>query len=346
MKTVSRFEANLLRILQSFLQRAPLERALPLVMEPLERPPCLSRAAVELVQDHLRKGCVWLLARTGWRRERHLVGSQIKEGRLWERTGPQELGLTFSRNALDSLIWITAAKPDKEKNAWRPGPDQVTIGDRLLLYLAFAALHDTKAGKGLCRLDFFHKDGLCRLAFPDEFPDIQVEPDWDPWTSPVGSCILEALQLPLAERWFKLERGKEQISTWQRMRSLGQSQERVLIRFGEALTRAGRWDLARFLLRVLATLLGDQPNARRWLGNLDVRTLRLADRQEIYHAALALVRHLERLQEWQLQALTVGYFEEGYAASQLWKADWERFQGDELCRHAQGILHEIEPLKT
>src|SRR6516162_3110461 len=61
MKTVSRFEANLLRILRSFLQRAPLERALPLVMEPSDRPPCLSRAVVELVQDHLRKGCVWLL---------------------------------------------------------------------------------------------------------------------------------------------------------------------------------------------------------------------------------------------------------------------------------------------
>jgi hypothetical protein len=345
MKTVSRFEANLLRILRSFLQRAPLERALPLVMEPSDRPPCLSRAVVELVQDHLRKGCVWLLARTGWRRERHLVGEQIREGRLWERTAPEELGLTFSRNALDFLIWITAANP-KEKISWRPGKDPVTIGDRLLLFLACAALYNTEAGKTLCRLDYFHRDGLCRLAFPDEFPDILVEPDWDPWTSPVGSCILETLQLPLMERWLKLERGKEQITTWQRMRSLGQSQERVLRSFTEALTRAGRWDLARFLLRVLSSLQGDKPNARRWLGNLDVRALRLAERQEVYQAALAVVRHLEVLQKWEMQARSVGYFEEGYAASQLWKADWEKFQGEELCRHAQEILREIEPLKT
>src|SRR5262249_10245890 len=104
-------------------------------------------------------------------------------------------------------------------------------------------------------------------------------------------------------------------------------------------------DLARFLLQTLSHLLRGKPPAQRWIAKLDVHDMRLADRLESYRSALAFVKHAEVLQRWQEQARTVGYFEEGYAARQLWKADWEAHDGDELCQHAQTILHEIEPLK-
>src|SRR4051812_38641568 len=72
MKVVSRFEANLLRILHFFLRRLPAEQALPLAAAGLKAPACLGRPAVGLVQDALAKGTVLLLARAGgWRRERH-----------------------------------------------------------------------------------------------------------------------------------------------------------------------------------------------------------------------------------------------------------------------------------
>src|SRR5687768_8729293 len=102
MKSVSRFEANLLRLLHYFLQQAPVQQALPLLEAKVDRPKCLSRDAVELVQDALAKGCVLLLVRLGgWRRERFLRSEKPVEGRLWERTKPPELALSFSRNALD-----------------------------------------------------------------------------------------------------------------------------------------------------------------------------------------------------------------------------------------------------
>ncbi|MBV9124409.1 MAG: hypothetical protein JO112_13700, partial [Planctomycetes bacterium] len=111
MKVVSRFEANLLSILRFFLRRAPLEQALPLVIHPCAQPPCLSRVAVELVQDTLAKGCMLLVMRAGgWRRERFLRNDQVREGRLWDRTSPGELGLTFSRQTLRFLLWITATQ--------------------------------------------------------------------------------------------------------------------------------------------------------------------------------------------------------------------------------------------
>src|SRR5437763_1738442 len=69
MKSVSRFEANLLRLLYYFLQQAPVQQALPLLEAKIDQPRCLSRNAVELVEDALAKGCVLLLARLGgWRR--------------------------------------------------------------------------------------------------------------------------------------------------------------------------------------------------------------------------------------------------------------------------------------
>src|ERR1700722_15561674 len=112
MQTISRFEANLLRLLYFFLRREPPERALPLVEQRVDPPPCLKRGAVRLVQDAFAKGCTHLLAqRGGWRDERHLRGERIAAGRLWERTAPPDLGLSFSRHSLEFLIWITACRP-------------------------------------------------------------------------------------------------------------------------------------------------------------------------------------------------------------------------------------------
>jgi hypothetical protein len=343
MRSVSRFEANLLGILQCLLQRAPRQRALQLIGQ-LRPPPCLSRAAVELIEDHLSKGCVWLLARTGWRRERHLRGSQLREGRLWERTPPDELALCFSEHSVRFLVWLAAGIPADPKARWRPEARDLTSGDRLLFYWAFHALRDTNLIKELRQHECFAGDALCRLAFPEEFAHVETLPDWAPWITGVGSHILEALQLPLSERWLDLEREKEKIGDWKRMRDLGRSQERVLRSFADALRAAERRDLARFLLRALSLLLRDRPSVRRWIGSLDVRATRLADRVDSYRAALALLRHAETLFEWERDARQVGYFDEGYAASQLWKSDWERFGGEELCGHARRILGEIEPL--
>src|SRR5579885_3581881 len=137
MQSVSRFEANLLRLLWYFLRREPPERALPLLENRCPVPPCLHRNAVRLIQDTLAKGCVFLLARNGgWRRERFLRGECVVEGRLWQRTPPAELGLTFSAHSLHFLIWITANRPGDSQHAWNVPERELTPGDRMLLYFA------------------------------------------------------------------------------------------------------------------------------------------------------------------------------------------------------------------
>jgi hypothetical protein len=350
MLSVTRFEANLLRLLYYFLKREPPEQALPLVEQRLEPPPCLNRPAVRLAQDALAKGCTHLLAqRGGWRVERFLRGERIAEGRLWERTAPAALGLSFSRHALEFLIWITAARPGDRESPWGPPEEQLTDGDRVLLFFAHEGLRegaDSLGGPDLRRRHPYNRHGLCRLAYPEDFTGLSdVVPHFAPWTTGVGACVLEALQPDLADRWVRVEGSKERLDDPQQMLALGRSQTAVLQAFFDALEQAGRMDLARFFLQAMSRLLGPGASAALWIGGLRTTGLRLADRNAVYQAAVVALRWLERLQTWARRARSVGYFDEGYQAAQLWKADWEQYQGDALCERAQQIVRQTDPLR-
>jgi hypothetical protein len=348
MRVVSRFEANLLVILQFFLRRVPGEQALPLLSKPLKRPRCLSRDAVELVQDTLAKGCMLLLARAGgWRRERHLRGERIAEGRLWERTLPAELGLAFSGHALRFLIWVTAVQlPGGSEQPWSASEDELTLADRLLLYYAYGAVRLSKEIAAKLRaLAPVRRHALCRLAYPEDYAGEGADGpiDFAPWTGGLGAAILEALQPELAQRWQEVERGKGRIFEGPHMRALGQAQEQVLAAFFQAVEAADRRDLARFLLQAMAGLLAGQPAAHAWVGALQSGTGRLADRVDAWRMAMALVRQVGRLRQWEQRARQIGYLDDGYVAGQLWKADWESWEGETLYTRAQALLRQIEP---
>jgi hypothetical protein len=349
MKAVSRFEANLLRILHFFLKRGPAEQALALIVSRFPRPTCLSRTAVELVQDSLARGCVAILAREGgWRRERFLRGEQVVEGRLWERTPPGELGLRFSLHSLRFLMWITALKPSDQKPHWQPPRNELTVGDWLLFFLAYQAVRETEVGEALRARSPFVGHALCRLAWPQDFmaPTADVALDFAVWTTGQGACILEAMQHELANRWVQLERAKARIADWKTMQALGRAQDQVLAAFLQEVDTAGRRDLARFLLHAAAELLPEGATPALWIEGLTSAGPRLADRSETYRAAGAFLRHLDRLAAWEREARAIGYLDEGYAASQLWKADWERCQGAALHLRAQTVLRAMEPFRT
>ncbi len=349
MMTVSRFEANLLHLLYYFLGREPIERAARLLENRMSPPPCLSRPAVQLVQDALAKGCPERLARRGgWRVARHLRGEKIVQGRLWQRTAPAELGLKFSRQTLELLSWLTACQPGDKEPAWPLREAELTPGDLLLLFFVHEGLRGLADNWGADKLrqrPGFARHGLCRLAYPEDFTGQVGSPDFAPWTTGLGACMLEALQPELAARWVQVEGGKERLADPGQMLRLGQEQDRVLTAFLDAVEQAGRLDLARFLLRAVADLLGPHANAGMWAGSLRLEGLRLADRAAAYAGALAFLRQLDRLRSWERRARTVGYFDEGYQASQLWKADWEFYQGDQLHERAQGILRQLDPMR-
>jgi hypothetical protein len=124
------------------------------------------------------------------------------------------------------------------------------------------------------------------------------------------------------------------------------SQEQALGAFLAAAAAVGRRDLARFVLAAAARLLAIEPPPSAWVAALDVGGLRIADRADVYRAATAFLRRLETLEAWQRHARGVGFLDEDYAASQLWKSDWEDFQGDQIIRRANAVIHALDPLQT
>src|SRR5262249_52429385 len=221
-----------LRLLYYFLRREPAERALPLVEQRVVKPPdCLSAGAVGLVKEALAKGCTFLLAqRGGWRDERHLPGDEVVAGRLWQRTKPEELGLKFSGHSLAFLIWITAARPGDKEGGWKPDPGELTPADLLLLFFAHEGLRLTVEALGapaLRKRPPFAEHGLCWLAYPEDYAGAaeSAAPDFAPWTTRLGACMLEALQPELTLRWVQMEGAKERIGQPAAMRGLGRAQE-------------------------------------------------------------------------------------------------------------------------
>jgi hypothetical protein len=157
--------------------------------------------------------------------------------------------------------------------------------------------------------------------------------------------MLEAMQTDLAARWLQVEGGKERLTDPKAMRELGQSQERVLTGFLGAAEKANRRDLALFLLRAGAHLLGPYAHPGMWTGGLQMSGQRLADRATTYQAATTYLRQFDRLMGWARWARSVGYFDEGYEAAKLWLSNWEQYDGDALHTRAQTIIRALDPMR-
>jgi hypothetical protein len=305
----------------------------------------LSAGCIRILEDTLAKGCIRLLARGGgWRRERHLRINQIVDGRLWERTPPGELGLHFSRHTLELLMWFTAENAsDPNCRRSKPPSDSLTAADALVCYHVYTVLRQTPVACDLTKQLGFGTQALCWLAFPEDFTRRAAaeKPDLTAWAADDRAWILEALQGQLTRRWVDVERGKSQVQDWMAMQALGSAQERILDAFFQAAERAGRYDLARFLLAAIASLLPESASVADWTGGMKDTGKRFADREVTLQKALAVVRQLERLRQWQQAARNVGYFEETYAAAQMWKSEWERWDGEELVKRAEAVMRPL-----
>ncbi len=359
--SVSRFEANLIRILRFFLKQVPAEQALRLVNDKLDRPKCLSAGAIHLVRDSLSKGCVLYLVRAGaWKRDRYLRGDEPKFGRLWERSPIDRLALEFSPTALDFLIWVTANRPKDDRPTWTCDEKNQTVADRLLIFLAYEALRiDPELAAALRTSPAFAGNCLIWLAHPNDFAAEanRAVPPFDPWLAEPGSFVLEALQPVLEQRWLEIERAKGQIGDWAKLNHEGRVQGRVLDALTQAVDAAGRRDLVRFLLAVMRRLLaGRDLSSSFWTGGLQgAGPARLAERLETQRNALAVLRQAGRLREWEQAARQVGYLDEGYAASKFWLSEWaqgprvpddrEPLTFSAVVDEAERVLQQVEPLR-
>lgn len=348
---VSRFEYNLLRILRFLVGQMPADQAMNLVYAKLPVPPCLSRVCVQIAQDTLAKASVLHLAQAGgWRNDRFLVGRQPVAGRVWERLPLEDRTLRFGPGPLAFLLWLTAEKPTDSADKWDVH-GSMSPADELFFLMAYDQLKaEPEVAQALVAKRCFRDNPLVRLAYAGDFaaPETPAAPDFSGCFSGTRAAILECLQPVLAQRWIRSERAKGQIGDWKRMRQQGSVELETLRAYLKAADEARRPDLTRFVLAANAALLAPpELGLGFWTGGLQGQgPARLADRIETQRAALAFPRQLETLQSWERQARAVGYYEEDYPTSQLWKADWEQAQGDAVAAKARALIERLDPLRT
>jgi FtsH ternary system domain X6 len=351
-RQVSKFEFNLLRILRFLVGHFPADQGLQLVRTATTKPECLSAGAVELVKDHLGKATILFLTRAGgWRNDRYLRNNTPTPGRVWERIPLDERSLEFSRPVLDFLMWLTAEKVQETKQVWDAVPKLLTPADEFFFWLAFDHMRsDPDVLAVLRQKDAFQRNPFCWIASPGDVvnPDVAkpVAPDMTSLFTGQRAVLLECLQAHLTNRWIRSERAKGQIGDWKKMRVQGTAEFVALRAYLQAAEAARRTDLARFVLRTNAAILSSDLTPTFWTGGLQGSgPPRLADRLETQRAALALPRQMETLEAWQERARYVGYFDEDYQATQMWKADWEAVNGDRAAARARAAVEMIEPLR-
>jgi hypothetical protein len=351
-RQVSKFEFNLLRILRFLVGHFPADQGLQLVRTAIARPECLSAGAVDLVKDTLGKASALFLTRAGgWRNDRYLRNNNPTPGRVWDRIPLDERALQFSRPVLDFLLWLTAEKVHETKQAWDAAPKALTPADELFFCLAFDAIRsDPDVLAVLRKKDAFTRNPFCWLLAPGDVADPEsakpLAPDFAPMFTGQRAVLLECLQRHLEQRWVRSERAKGQIGDWKKMRQQGVAEFTALRGFLQAAEATRRTDLARFVLRTNAAVLQSDLTPVFWTGGLQGSgPPRLADRLDTQRAALAVPRQMEILEGWQERARFVGYFDDDYQASQMWKADWQAVNGDRVAARARAAVELLEPLR-
>jgi hypothetical protein len=285
------------------------------------------------------------LAQLGWRRERFLRDGQPVTGRLWDRWPVNELKLTFTEHTLEFLLWLTTEEPGTGKR-WEPPESEPSIADHLVVFLAYDLLRSTEAGRAWPGRPRFMANPLCRLMFAAEFTrQTSDPPNFTSWVTGLGGAILEALQRKLSAAWLAAEHGKQLVSNWGTMREIAEAQDRVIDGFLNEIDRAGRPDLARFLFLAASEFCTPARTTQDLIGGLLAGVPpRLAERYQIQRQAGVLPRALARLHTWERRARRVGYLDEGYAAAQLFLADWSDAGADAAYVQADRLVRELEPV--
>lgn len=349
-KEVSAFEASLLRILRCLMHRVSVEQVLSLLIHTEKRPPCLSPNCVGLIQDALSKGTTEWLARAGWRTSQFRAVSDpdnVAAGRLWNRHSPSSMQLTFSRNSLELLLWLTSENFADAKTLPAIHVETLTLGDRVLQLMSFGALRTTLGASNLLKSSVCGGATLMALLYPGDVAilDAATPMIFDRLFDVKEVWLLEALQVPLAQQWFRLERDKRVSSNDTDVLAAGEFQARLIEQLLPAAEKVRRQDLCLFLLEA-GRLLFESASDNQWFHRMDLRTLRMHERSQLYRSGFAWFLSLEHLARWTQQAQSVSFYDEDYRTSQFWKSEWERLGGTAICQRARQIIERVDLART
>jgi hypothetical protein len=311
----------------------------------------VGRETMRLFEETLALGCTRALARHGgWRRHPRLGADGVKVGRLWDVRPASPLA--FSRYSYALGEWLVAQPLGARTVApFRETP--LRPGDQLVAYLACALVEGQPLAGAVAQQPGVRAAALAWLGFPAMLAAVEADPpgpdalrDSFEALAAEGGVIVEGLSDDLATRTVDFERAKGEFVSPTTLLRAGEARDLTLGLLLDALDRAGRWDLATFLVEATAALVppASGTSAVQGLVSRLARSAPLRERAAALHASAAHWRHAARLSRHHEAMRTVRHFEEGYAGAQLLLTRWELL-GAEGFQRAANVLVAFEALE-
>tara|TARA_R110002096_G_scaffold42143_3_gene113528 strand:- start:7434 stop:8510 length:1077 start_codon:yes stop_codon:yes gene_type:complete len=305
--------------------------------------PELSPQAHALVQEMLGKGVMLKLCQWGgWRKSRSLRGNEVVSGRLWERH--QNLSLRYSDYSLQLLVALTRESLEGTGGLiFRvPSKGPPEIGDQLLACLALDAARGSSCAEVVARAKPIRAAPLCWLMHADLLGRVGMPPakiDFDCLLSGPGAIVLEALGDQLARRWLAMELGKGKVRNMTDMQGIGLGQSRTLECFLSAIARAGREDLALFVVTAASQLHRRRLVAQDVTSSLQ-KHKSMRERSDAMIGAAAFLDALTPLAGWAQGKRSLRFFDDDYEAGQVFLEGWSTL-GNLAFEELQSLAAEL-----
>jgi hypothetical protein len=310
---VAASEADLIELARALVSPGAKD-VWPVLARQRKLPSHIGPSSARLVEEALRH--VWPAL---WRRHGSAQGTSLsgQRGRGWERNQP--LPLEYSPATIKFLRWLVASPFAAPASMIEPlHVEPLTVGDQVVVYLALDLTAGTPAQARIAMQPFLRGAPLAHLGFPHLAAP--PRPTFESLVTGAGAIVVEALGPDLARRWHEIELAKRALSQPDDVVKLGAAQEQVLAGFMATCDRAGRRDLAAFVLDVAARMVARGTPPVSALDPTTSLTARSAARQ----AAGALLRGVVRWSEWDEEHRTVRFIDDGYAAAQVLLARFEQ----------------------
>lgn len=327
---VAASEAELIRLARGLVAPEPAE-VHALIHRPRALPPAISTSCARLLADALSHAWPAL-----WRRGR--VGPQLRDalapgGRFWDDHAP--VGLAFSAATLELLRWLLAGRARGEPL----GESPLTLGDQVIVYFALDATAGHPVQDLLAAQPRIRAAPLAWLGFADRLGG-PMPGGFDELCRGAGAIVVELLGGELARRWQAVELRKRAATAPEALIALGAAQDAALGEFMAACDRAGRRELAGFVIDAAAPLIeraiAPSPAA------LDPHAT-LASRASARRAAGALLRGVARWAAWDRAHRGVRFFDDDYPKAQRLLARFEPISAAGAAR-AEAWLTELAAL--
>ena len=281
-----------------------------------------------------------------WRRDGARPGSAIAKGNVvrgrgWERTAITPLA--YSQATIALLRWMVAMPLATAGNVEKLVSAKLAIGDQVVIYLALDLAAGTPAQSTIAAQTLVRQAPLAWLGFPHLMAG--TPPPFASLVTGAGATVVEALALELAGRWRTIELGKRTTTDPDALIRLGANQDAVLQGFMAACDKAGRRDLAQFVLDAVQPLF--ERNIAPIPTDLDL-TKPLSVRAAARLGAGALLRGVQLWTQWDDAHRGVRFLDDDYQAAQLLLSRFERIGRTGADRTAQwlGELASLAPTTT